>query len=398
MATRSEKPGLIRRKRRGGETLYWSAASLSGAAKTYPHPLIRLPEKATEAEIRDLCQTYTARLDLWLAGEAASGWRYDGTIGGLATVFERHPDSPIHDVKPNTAGAYLDSLKVIRATVGARAIRAVVPMDVKRWYTNWRAPAEAGKAERTKRAHDAVAALRMILRFGFALGYDECGVLVERLKMIRFERAAGRSSEMTIEHVRAFIAAALGTTRLPEACRRGMALGVALQFETMLRQKDVIGEWRGTKPREEWHGALTWENIPGGMLRLYTSKSRGKKHAVFDLTRLDLVWPLVQAFPQAERAGAMIKGPEGAPMRERTYRKWFREIANNAGIPPGVWTMDARAGAITEAFEAGIDPALVSDGATHSSLSMTRNYDRRAEERIATVIEARKAARKPAQE
>lgn len=245
MPPRSETPGLIRRKRKSGSVCYWSAASLSGEATRYPDPLIRLPPGATPEELADLCETYTARLELWLAGETASGWRYDGTVGGLCTVFERHPESPIHDVKRNTAGAYLDSLKVIRNTVGGRAIRALVPMDVKRWHGQWKAPAKEGAAPRIKRAHDAVSTFRMILRFGFALGYDECGLLAERLKMIRFERSGGRSSEMTVEHVRAFVAAALVSTRLPESCRRGMAIGVALQFETMLRQKDVIGEWTG---------------------------------------------------------------------------------------------------------------------------------------------------------
>jgi hypothetical protein len=41
---------------------------------------------------------------------------------------------------------------------------------------------------------------------------------------------------MTIEHARAFIKAAI-------AFRLGESIGVATQFETMLRQKDVIGEW-----------------------------------------------------------------------------------------------------------------------------------------------------------
>jgi hypothetical protein len=45
-----------------------------------------------------------------------------------------------------------------------------------------------------------------------------------------------------------------------------MAIGVATQFETMLRQKDVIGEWTtDTGGREIWSGPYRWENIPGGI-------------------------------------------------------------------------------------------------------------------------------------
>ncbi|WP_406853531.1 hypothetical protein ABEG18_13240 [Alsobacter sp. KACC 23698] len=391
MADRSATPGLVRRKRKAGVALYWSALSLSRNARLFPDPLIRLPADATAAELQDLCETYTARLNLWLADGPAQRWRYDGTVAGLCDTFERHPDSPIHEVKRNTADSYVDSLKVIRATVGARAIRALVPMDVKRWYGQWRAPAKDGGPERVKRAHDAVATFRMVLRFGFALGHKECGALAEQLKMIRFERSGRREGEMTVEHVRAFVAAALRAERLPEHCRLSMAIGVATQFETMLRQKDVIGEWSGPSARDAWLGSYTWENLPGGILRLKTSKA--KRLAVFDLTRMELVWPLLQSVPQADRVGAVVKGPAGDPIRERTYRKWFREIAGLAGIPATVWNMDSRAGAITEAMEAGADPAAVSDGATHSSLTMTKRYDRRVAERILTVAEARKARR-----
>jgi hypothetical protein len=112
--------------------------------------LIRLPLDATEAELRDLCKTYTRRLDAWLQGETRSGWRYDGTIRSLCDAYEKHPDSPIHEVRRNTAAAYSDSLKIIRTTVGLRAIRALVPMDVKHWYATWRSPKAPGAPERVE--------------------------------------------------------------------------------------------------------------------------------------------------------------------------------------------------------------------------------------------------------
>jgi hypothetical protein len=126
---------------------------------------------------RDLCEVYTARLFAWRDRGPAPRFLYDGTIGSLCDCFERHPESPIHDVQRSTAEAYADSLKVIRATVARRAVRALTPIDVKAWYRKWRAPAEDGKPERVKRGHYAVSALRMILGFGLALGFEECGAL-----------------------------------------------------------------------------------------------------------------------------------------------------------------------------------------------------------------------------
>jgi hypothetical protein len=390
MGERSQTPGLIARKRKHGhDRLYWSADKVSRKAKDYPERLIPLLSDATEAEVIDLCETYTARLKLWLDRGPAPRWLYDGTVGSLCDVFERHSESPIHEVRRNTAESYIDSLRVIRATVSARAVRALSPIEVKGWYSKWHAPKVEGGPERVKRAHDAVATLRMILNFGHALGYAECGALVDGLSKIRFERSRPREGAMTIDHARAFIA-----TALARGDSRGlsMAIGVATQFETMLRQKDVIGEWSSdASGRETWSGPYTWESIPGGIFRLKTSKTGAL--IAHDLTRLELLWPLIQIVPQAERSGAIVKA-YGEPIRERSYRKWYRQIARQAGLPDQVWNMDARAGAVTEALESGADIGLVQRSETHASPTMTRRYDRTAEAAPAAVAESRKKARR----
>jgi hypothetical protein len=65
-----------------------------------------------------------------------------------------------------------------------------------------------------------------------------------------------------------------------------------------------------------------------------------------------LLFPLLNAVPHGERTGAIVKGEHGLPMREHSFRKWFRKIARAAGIPDEIWNMDSRAGAATEAEEA----------------------------------------------
>jgi hypothetical protein len=195
---------------------------------------------------------------------------------------------------------------------------------------------------------------------------------------------------MTLTHARAFIATAL-EFRLGEAIGLSMAIGVATQFETMLRQKDVIGEWEtDAAGRESWSGPYRWENIPGGILRLRTSKTGAE--IAHDLTKLGLLWPLIQRAPQADRTGAIVKA-YGEPIRTRSYRKWFREIAQAAKIPDSVWNMDARAGAVTEALEAGAERTAVQRAATHASPAMTERYDRTAETAPLAVAEARRKAR-----
>jgi hypothetical protein len=358
--------------------------------------LIRLPNDVTPEEIEELCQLYAARFDAWRVRGDKPRFLYDGTIGSLCDAYERHPQSPIHDCKRSTAESYGDSLKVIRATIAPRAVRAVAPIDAKGWYARWRAPARKTLRdgtvvvgpERVKRAHDAIAMLRAALHFGHALGHRECGELAEGLSRIRFERSSRRTSAMTVEHARKFI-----ETALARGDDRGlyMAIGVACQFETMLRQIDVIGEWSIKDGREVWSGAFAWENLPGGVLRLRTSKTGSP--IVHDLTKLDLLWPLMRQVPQIDRVGAVVKGEGGLPIRTRSYRKWFAEIRAEAGLPTTLWAMDARAGAVTEALDLGADLTDVSRAATHATVTMTRRYDRETEEAAARVAEARKRGR-----
>jgi hypothetical protein len=54
-----------------------------------------------------------------------------------------------------------------------------------------------------------------------------------------------------------------------------MAIGVATQFETMLRQRDVIGEWEADAGgRERWSGALPLGEHPGRDLQAQDLKNR----------------------------------------------------------------------------------------------------------------------------
>jgi len=106
-----------------------------------------------------------------------------------------------------------------------------------------------------------------------------------------------------------------------------------------------------------------------------------------------MLCPLLDAVPHAERSGAIVKGESGLPIRERSYRKWFREIARAAGIPDKVWSMDSRAGAATEADAAGVDLKSISDLLTHAEPRTTLRYIRSASKRVRDVAKARARTR-----
>jgi integrase len=366
------------------------------------------PRDADDETLAELCRGHTARLLSWLANEgklAEPFPRYDGTILSLSRLYQEHPDSPFHDVKHNTRKTYTDSLKVIETTIGQRAVRRVTVVDVRGYYKKWRLPRIKDGADRIKRAHDAVSNLRMILRFGFALGHKDCGELYERLSMLRFERGGAREQEMTFAQVAAFARKALEMGQagiIPAERAKSMAIGVVAQFDLLLRQKDIIGEWTPARPEiaaaiyasgEMWQGRFRWDNLPGWRLRVRTSKTRSVIE--FDLTRYSLLFPLLDSVPHAERRGAIVKGEHGLPIRESSYRKWFRQIARAAGIPDSVWNMDSRAGGATEADEAGADFKAIQDALTHSESRMTMRYirQRATGRRVASVADARSRKR-----
>jgi hypothetical protein len=341
-----------------------------------------------------ICHEHSARLDDWIATQSAGGGpslpHYDGSVLSACLLYQCHPYSPFHAVKHNTRKSYTDSLKIIETTVGKRLIRNLNVLDVRHWYVEWRRPAKKDAPDRVDRAHDAVSMFRTVVRFCAALRHPECKQLADELKLVKFEKGGARSEEMNSGQVGAFIKKALEMGQrdvIPLDRARCMAIGVAAQFELALRQKDIIGDWGGARG-QNWTGFFTWENVPGWRWRMRTSKSKYRAAAEFDLTNYGLLYPLLEAVPHDQRQGAIVKGEHGLPVRERSYRKWFRQIARAAGIPDAIWSMDSRAGAATEAEEAGVELDTISEGLTHGSRT-TGRYIRRRATKIAGMAEAR---------
>ena len=413
MPPRGRAPGLKRGRHRQP---YWIARQVVRDPMGFPDKCIPLPADADDAALARLCQEHTARLRTWLAkqkrneadGAAALRTRYDGTVLSICRIYQEHPLSRFHSVKHNTRRTYLKDLNLIETTVGARLVRNVTILDVQRWYDEWREPdpARPGK-ERVDRAHDAVAMFRTVIYFNAALRNADCKLLAGELERVKFEKGGAREQELTYQHAAAFIKTAMAFERdgtMPPGRALSVAIGTVAQFELLLRQMDIIGEWAPiTATRklpagiatldldaERWAGFFTWENIAGWRWRMKTSKSKYRSAADFDLTKYTLLLPLLEAVPLEERAGAIVKGAKGLPVRRDMYARWFRQIARAAGIPDEVWNMDARAGGATEADEAGAALEAIQSALTHTKESTTLRYLRRGRsKKITLVAEAR---------
>jgi len=416
MPLRGKTPGL---KRGRHDLPYWVASQVRRDVMNFPDKCIPLPADADVETLARLCQEYSARLDDWISSQStgdAPMVRYDGTVYSACQLYQSHHLSPFRAVKANTRRTYTDSLGLIERTVGKRLVRNLTIFDVQHWYTQWRKPAEPGGRDRVDRAHNAASMVRTVMNFCAKLKprsrFADCRAFAEDLRKVKFEKGSAREHEMTYAHVTAFLRTAnqlAAKCVIPAQRALYMSIGVAAQFELLLRQKDIIGERirneadlgkavrRGAAvvpcPDGNWVGYFGWENIPGWRWRTKTSKSKYRAAAEFDLQRYPLLMPMLERVPFEERFGAVVKGEGGLPIQERSYRKWYRQIARVAGIPDEIWNMDTRAGGATEADDAGAPIELISEGLTHTNIATTTRYIRRRKAKMDALAEMRTRSR-----
>nr|WP_129545693.1 hypothetical protein [Methylorubrum zatmanii] len=71
------------------------------------------------------------------------------------------------------------------------------------------------------------------------------------------------------------------------------------------------------------------------------------------------------------RRPLVIDERTGLPWRRSHFSRTYREFARASGWPDGIWNMNSRAGAMSEACEAGAVPDNVMRTATPTPISTT---------------------------
>jgi hypothetical protein len=297
------------------------------------------------------------------------------TVAWLIDMYQRDEDSPSRSLRASTRESYDRSFKIVRADVGERRLDTVDARDLRRWHREWAiGDDEGGEPVHARRAYGCIQMLRIVAKYGKGLRIRACRDLSEILTETEFPVPRGRSEAMTADQVKAIVAAAR------TAGFASIARAVALQFCCGLRQKDVIGEWtREGAAGAKWGAGLLWgEHIRTDMtLRKPTSKSNFKEVAAFDLRLLPMVMAELGDIPTLSRIGPVILDERtGNAYRQREFARRFRTIARAAGVPDHIFNMDARAGAVTDAYNKGAGPTDAMDLATHTQLATSRRYSR----------------------
>ena len=394
-------PGLkIRRNKDGTQRLYWCARS-DLVKSGYEPETVRLSfdllDSASHPLIEEACQRLQAEMLEWSSGKEHDTLRFDGTLRSLVRRYQLDSASPYQTVKWNTRRTYDEILIKIDRALGERSAHAIKLEDLHRWYAEAKRPKQTGQPERITKAHNLMRMLRRLFSYGIMAELQGCKRVHEILEQVQFKAAPRRRTVLNFSHVQAFI------SKATESNRRSLALGTALQFETGMRQKDVIGEWEPLAMHEtgggiilndrRWVNGLTWSDLS---VDLVISKATTKTGAVVshDLKLCPLTLSLLQQVPVGKRVGALIIDENsGRPYAAHAYTREWRAIARNAGVPDNIWNMDARAGAITEAEDAGVDLDIIRGAVGHTQASTTARYSRGAIGKSRTVATQRLAHR-----
>jgi hypothetical protein len=102
----------------------------------------------------------------------------------------------------------------------------------------------------------------------------------------------------------------------------------------------------------------------------------------------------IAEIPLSRRVGPMVVSERtGVPYKHRKFAETWRRVANVAGIPRGVWNMDARSGAISELYDAGASPTDAMKHAGHQDPRMSARYNRGSLEQTRRAARQRLAKR-----
>jgi len=295
---------------------------------------------------------------------------------------------------------YARYMRLLKEGYGEKLLSEINGQDVRRWHRGWL----EHMGERNARA--CIQTLRRVVSYGCELRDKDCLELTQVLAKTTFSTPAARKRRPTYEQIEAFRVAAYkdgresikGTKALPDG-RASLALMVTLQFDLGLRQKDVIGEWsvpdpRKTKGVEGWDWGLRWSHIDSNhILKKPTSKSNGRQIAEHDLKLYPDVMKALARVPRTDLGPVIINEKTGRPWSKRRLYPALRRIAKAAGWPDDLWNMDTRAGAVSEAFEAGAAAEDVMRTATHTQMATTMGYNRGTLIQSSRVAELRVARR-----
>lgn len=208
-----EAPGF-KTIRRGAERQYYWVKDDHAEFALYDPKTVRIyidgpdPEAVCE-RIKRICQREQEAMLSWADGNASDrerlGPKYDGTLKSLIDLYKHDEESSFRGLKANTQQSYRDGLKIVEDTIGLRRLDRLHPKTFRRYYNNWREPAESGGEERTRRAYGCIQMIRVVLSYGIEADIPECKRLRDGLSRMSFEKNPPREEIMSFEQAKSIV-------------------------------------------------------------------------------------------------------------------------------------------------------------------------------------------------
>jgi hypothetical protein len=234
----------------------------------------------------------------------------------------------------------------IERDLGTEKIADKDEARVLRAYEEWSADGKLSIS------HALVTMLRIIVGFGAKhLHLKDCRDLKAILSDLKFPRSKSQPTRLTADHAIAIRAVA------HQMGHPSIALAQAFQFDFMLAQKDVIGEWvpQGEPGVSEvihngkkWLRGLRWNEIDAGTMTLQHPSSFDGTLMVLDLDAAPMVKEELARIGKPPSTGPVImrekkrRQAKQIPWLDDEFRRIWRKIADVAGVPKNVRSRDSR--------------------------------------------------------
>lgn len=224
------------------------------------------------------------------------------------------------------------------AGLGPERIAELDASKIRSAYERW---SEGGS--KLSQGHSLIAKLRLLSSYGVNILNDEdCVRFSAILHKMRIPKPRGTAVSLTEEHAKA-IRVKAHELKLPS-----IALAQAFQFDLRLKQTDTIGEWvpvseKGvgvsdvvSESRGKWVRGLRWEEIDSDLVLRHIA-SFHQREIVVDLKKAPMVREELSKLGKLPTRGPVIMSEiTGEPWTQFDYRRKWRKIANEAGIPINV--------------------------------------------------------------
>lgn len=397
-----DAPGLVWRSRKDGWVATWQARSdLVGLGFLPQTARLWAGTELTAQEAAHIAQQCRRLQSEMLSFSRMGGFvhpKKDLTIRDLVNAYQTDKSSRFHKRRWATRKNNVGTLRNIVEKHGTVALKDIRFRDLTLWHDEW----SAGGAKLAM-GHHVMGLLRSMVGFGMAMLEDpECERLCTIMPKLRLETGnQPREEALSYEQAEAII------QKAHESNFHSMALAQALQFDCMFRQMDIIGQWVPmTEPlitdvvnrkRGKWSRGIRWEEIDQNWILRHVTSKKNKKIEIdmklAPLAKRELDLQIARLGTRPPKGPIIVYEGSGVPWVPSEFRRKWRAMARAAGVPDEVRNMDSRAGAISEATEAGAELEHVKHAATHSNINMTERYARSKNKKIANVQRIRIAAR-----